>query len=157
MKTARGFTLIEMLVTVAIVGLLAAITVPMADLVHQRGKERELREDLQMLRGALDSYKQAAEDGRIKTTLLDSGYPPSLQALVEGIDDARSPQSGKKIYFLRRVPRDPFADAGVDPIASWGTRSYESAPENPQSGGDVFDVYSLASGVGLNGVPYGEW
>lgn len=158
MSNARGFTLVEMLVTVAIVGLLAAITVPVAELVHQRSRERELREDLQMLRGAIDGYKQATEDGRIKSSLLESGYPPDLQVLVDGVEDAKNPQSGRKIYFLRRIPRDPFADdPSVNPAASWGTRSYESPPDNPQPGADVFDVHSLSSGVGLNGVPYGEW
>jgi general secretion pathway protein G len=153
----RGFTLIEMLVTVAIVGLLAAITVPMADLVHQRGRERELRADLQELRTAIDAYKQAADEGRIKSTVQVSGYPPSLQVLVEGVDDAKSPQSGKKIYFLRRIPRDPFADPASDPAESWGTRSYSSPPEAPEPGDDVFDVHSKSDAVGLSGVPVGQW
>lgn len=152
----RGFTLIELLVTVAIVGVLATVTVPLAQLTVQRHKEQELRRGLRELRTAIDAYKRAADEGRILRRVDDSGYPPTLQLLVDGVEDARRSDRGR-LYFLRRLPRDPFAPATLDPAASWGKRSYASPPEAPTEGRDVYDVHSLAPGAGLNGVPYRQW
>jgi general secretion pathway protein G len=157
MPRARGFTLVELLVTVTIVALLASIALPLAELSIQRGREQDLRRALRELREAIDAYKRAADEQRVARSADQSGYPPSLAALVEGVPDAKS-LSGAKIYFLRRIPRDPFApDPGASPERSWGLRSYASPPESPGAGKDVFDVYSLSDGVGLNGVPYREW
>jgi general secretion pathway protein G len=123
----------------------------------QRGKESELRSALREIRGAIDAYKAASEQGTIAVAADASGYPAELKLLVEGVEDARSPEK-TKIYFLRRLPRDPFfPDAAASAEESWGLRSYASPPDSPQPGDDVFDVYSLASGKGLNGVPYHEW
>jgi general secretion pathway protein G len=155
---ARGFTLIELVITVAIVALLATAVVPSAQLVYQRQRESELRGALRTIRDAIDAYKKAAEAGRIKKEADKTGYPPDLQTLVDGVEDASSPKEGVKIYFLRRVPRDPFWPDPASPAAStWGLRSYASAPDDPQSGDDVFDVYSKSSRVGLNGVAYRDW
>jgi general secretion pathway protein G len=154
---ARGFTLIELVVTVAIVALLTSAAMPLAQLAAQRERETELHQSLRILRSAIDSYKEAADGGRVRIELGDSGYPPSLQALVDGVEDI---QSEKKvmIYFLRRLPRDPFfPDAGAAPGETWGLRSSKSPPTDPQPGEDVFDVYSLAQGKGLNGIAYHEW
>ena len=154
----RGFTLIELVVTVAIVALLATAIVPSARLVYQREREVELRSALRTLRTAIDAYKRAVDTGHIKKELDKSGYPPDLQVLVSGVDDARSAQDGVKIYFLRQIPRDPFWPDTSGPAAeSWGLRSYASPPDDPQPGDDVFDVYSRSSLTGLNGVPYHEW
>ena len=153
----RGFTLIEMVVTVAIVALLASIAMPLTEVVVKRGKEQELRRALREIRAAIDTYKQATEDGRISRAPGESGYPKSLDALVEGVTDARSPK-GEKIYFLRRIPRDPFAaEPSLSATATWGRRSYASPPDEPQEGDDVFDVYSRTSGNGLNGIAYRQW
>ena len=112
---------------------------------------------LRTLRAAIDAYKDAADANRIDTSAVQSGYPPTLAALVEGVRDAQDPK-GAKIYFLRRIPRDPFArDPEAAPAATWGLRSYASPPEEPRAGADVFDVYSLSAGMGLNGVPHREW
>lgn len=154
---ARGFTLIEMLAALAIVALLASLALPLAELSVQRAREQELRQALRALRGAIDAYKQAADENRIARKPDESGYPPSLEVLVEGVRDAKDPK-GAKLYFLRRIPRDPFApQPEARPAHSWGLRSYASPPEDPQPGKDVYDVYSLSEGTGLNGVPYRQW
>ena len=154
---SRGFTLIEMIVTVAVVAVLAAIAVPVMQLSAQRAKESELRTALRQIREGIDSYKRHADEGRIARAADGSGYPPRLEDLVTGLPDAKSPGAAR-IYLMRRIPRDPFnTDASLDAAASWGLRSYASPPDAPTAGADVFDVYSRAPGAGLNGIPYREW
>lgn len=158
MRSARGFTLIELVVSVAIVGLLATAVLPLSELVVQRNKEHELRLALREIRGALDAYKLAVEEGRVVRSLEESGYPASLRVLVEGEPDAANPEANRLIHFLRRIPRDPFeTDLELAAEETWGKRSYASSADAPLEGEDVFDVYSRAAGVGLNGVPYREW
>lgn len=151
-----GFTLIEMMVTVVIVAILASVAMPLSALNQQRSKEKELRQDLREIRTAIDAYKQAVDEGHIIKSLDQSGYPPKLSVLVEGVVDAKSPVS-KKIYFMRRIPMDPFAENAVDAEASWGKRSYDSPPNAPHAGADVYDVYSLSTRIGLNGIAYRDW
>jgi len=152
-----GFTLIEMVITVAIVGILASAALPLTELSVKRAKEQQLQEALRQIRTALDDYKRAADEGRIARSDLETGYPKSLALLVEGVPDQKSTDR-KKIYFLRRLPRDPFA-AGAEMTAAqtWGKRAYASPPEAPREGDDVYDVYSLSSGVGINGIRYRDW
>lgn len=151
-----GFTLLEMMIVVAILGVLALGLLPLNDLAVQRTKESELRAALRQIRGALDAYRRAAEEGRVERKADESGYPRRLEDLVSGVKDAKAADN-RKIYFLRRLPRDPFADAALPAERSWGLRSYASAPDSPAEGRDVFDVYSRSERVGLNGVPYRQW
>jgi len=131
---------------------------PLASMAIQREKETELRAALRAIRGAIDDYKEAAKQGRIEVKADASGYPPNLQVLFEGVEDMQSAEKKTRIYFLRRLPRDPFfPDATAAAADSWGLRSYASPPEDPQPGDDVFDVYSLARGKGLNGISLHDW
>jgi len=157
-RSNKGFTLIELLVTVAIVGVMASVVLPMMELVVQRNKEHELHAALREIRGALDAYRAAVQEGRIAHSPAVSGYPPNLTILVEGVDDARSPGSKSRIYFLRRIPRDPFSsDNEITAEKQWGIRSYTSSADAPDAGEDVYDVYSRSSGVGMNGLAYKDW
>lgn len=213
---ARGFTLIEMVVVVMIVGILASAAMPLMALHKRRTQEAELKESLRTLRRAIDAYKQAADNGDIAKRPDDTGYPPNLDVLVKGVpkltpgaalsvgkpgdagkpgggaggagaaaapsasnaassgfsvtpfststgvatDAATNAATGKApatIYFLRRLPRDPFADPTVPAAQTWGLRSYASPPNAPAPGADVFDVHSRSDSVGLDGVPLREW
>lgn len=159
----KGFTLIELVVTVAIVGVLASAVLPVLQLSVQRVKENELRANLREIREAIDAYKKLAdvENGPIKKIVGQTGYPPNLDVLVEGIIDEKDPNK-RKIRFLRRIPLDPMQS--VNPInntngviSNWGLRSYASDANDPREGDDVYDVYSLSKQVGINGVPYAYW
>lgn len=156
-KRMHGFTLIELMISLACIALIASIAMPYADLVMQRHKEAELRTALREIRNALDAHHKAAEEGRITRDAGDSGYPKTLESLAGGIQDATNPEGGM-IYFLRRIPRDPFhTDSTKEAADTWGKRSYASAPGSPREGKDVFDVYSRSTATGLNGVPYRDW
>ncbi|MFM9888671.1 MAG: type II secretion system protein [Burkholderiales bacterium] len=152
-----GFTIIELVVTIAIIGVLTSVALPLAELSIRRAKESELRQSLRQIRTAIDEYKKAADEGRVERKSDETGYPPTLDVLVAGADNPKDPNR-KKTYFLRRLPRDPFAaEPSLQPGQTWGLRSYQSSAESPQPGRDVYDVYSRAAGLGLNGVPYREW
>jgi general secretion pathway protein G len=152
-----GFTLIELVIVVAIVGILALGLIPLGELAVKRAREAELRDALRTIRTGLDAYKKAWDDGRMEKKATDTGYPPNLDVLVDGVKDVKTPE-GKKIYFLRRIPRDPMnEDTTLPPAKTWGLRSYASPPDDPAPGDDVFDVYSKSEAKGLNGVPYRQW
>ena len=167
MRQARrnGFTLIELVITLALVGLITMTALPMYGVVSTRLKESELRAALRSLRGAMDAYKAVWDSGQIPHKDGESGYPPSLEVLVQGVEvgikDATTltgEAATRRVVFLRQVPRDPFhTDASVPAAQTWRTRAYGSSTDDPQSGADVFDVASMSARVGLNGVPYGQW
>jgi general secretion pathway protein G len=156
-QSLAGFTLVELVITLAILALLSSVAFPLTDLVLQRAKEQELRRSLRDIRDGLDAYKQAWDEGRIVKRPGETGYPKKLEDLVQGVEDMRSPKK-ERIYFMRRIPRDPMsADATLTPEETWGKRSYASPPDEPKEGEDVFDVFSRSERVGLNGRPYREW
>ncbi len=161
----KGFTLIELVVTLTMVAILATVAMPMLQLSVQRVKENELRANLRELREAIDAYKKMAdmENGPIKKVIGKTGYPPNLEVLVDGVVDERDPNK-HKIKFLRRIPLDPMQPASQEDYKSdsglknnWGLRSYASDANHPSEGDDVYDIYSRSQQVGINGVPYAQW
>ncbi|MBI3771686.1 MAG: type II secretion system protein [Gammaproteobacteria bacterium] len=154
---SAGFSLIELMVTLAIVALLATLATPVAQLTVQRSKEQELRTALREIRTAIDHYKDAADSGQIAKSADSSGYPETLDDLVMGIKNIKDP-NGREIHFLRRLPRDPMNnDADSTASETWGLRSSDSPPDDPTMGKDVFDIYSTSLGTGLNGIAYRDW
>ena len=142
---------------ISIIGVLATIGLPLAELAQRRTQEEELRQALRDIRSALDNYKQKVDQGHIIRAVGDTGYPPDLNVLEAGVVDAQSPR-GAKLYFLRRLPRDPFAPSGLGTAAeTWGLRSAVSSASEPQPGRDVYDVYSKSTQIGFNGTPYRQW
>ena len=156
MRRRGGYTLIEMLVVLAVLGLLVTMAMPLAEVTVQREKERELKRALWEIRDAIDAYKTARDLGAIDAAA-SSKYPPTLEALMQAVPDARADHRGEALRFLRRIPRDPFADHALPPERSWGLRSFQSEADNPRPGADVYDVYSRSDRVGLNGVPLRAW
>ena len=160
---ARGFTLIEMLITLALVGLLAMSSLPLYEVTARRQKESDLRESLRVIRGGLDAYKAAVDAGALKKEAGQSGYPPTLEILTESLvrADAADPNgtdATSRIVILRRLPRDPFfTDPQVPAAQTWNLRSYASRPDDPQPGADVFDVTSKSTATALDGTPYASW
>lgn len=152
----KGFSLVELLVVLAILSVLASIGLPLAELSQKRTKEEDLRRSLREIRSAIDAYKRLVDQGRIQKAADASGYPPRLEMLVEGVQDARS-ITGAKIHLLRSMPRDPFAPAGESAASTWAPRSYASPHDDPRPGTDVFDIHSRSAAVGMNGVRYREW
>lgn len=146
-----GYTLAELVLVTALLVILAGVALPVAKYSSRRMKEAELRQDLRMMRNAIDEYKRYSDAGMIPIDLGTDGYPKDLEVMVEGVDLIG--QVDKKVKFLRRVPVDPMTGQG-----EWGLRSYQDDWDSTSWGGeDVYDVYSLSEGVGLNGVPYAKW
>lgn len=147
-KGERGLTLVELIVTVAILAILAAGAAPIARFKVKRDKERELRYDLWTMRDAIDKYKDAADRGAFQTKVDSQNYPPDLDTLVNGVD-----VQGKKVRFLRHIPVDPMTGK-----ADWGMRSMQDDPDSDSFGGQsVFDVYSKSQGTALDGTKYSDW
>jgi general secretion pathway protein G len=180
-RHGRGFTLIEMIAVLAILGALAAAAVPVLELTMQRAREQALREALRTLRGAIDAHKAAFDAGRIVGGVVGgavagsaggapvpgapagrpaSGYPTTLEQLVSGVaaaEDGVALQPAQQVYFLRRLPRDPFADPELPAAATWGLRASDTPAEAPAAGRDVFDVFSRSPRAALDGTRLADW
>lgn len=153
-----GFSLIELMVTLAIIAMIASAVLPLSQLTVQRSKEVELRAALRELRNAIDAYKKAGDEGRIKKNAEMSGYPQSLEVLVEGVEDLNDLKNKRKLKFIRSIPRDPMQlDTSLTNAQTWGNRSYDSDWDSPQAGDDIYDVYSMSDKTAINGLPYREW
>ena len=146
--STAGLTLVELIVTVAILAILASAVVPMARFETKRQRERILRQDLWEMRAAIDKYKDLTDRGAFQVKVDSHGYPPDLQTLVDGVD-----VQGKKIRLLRRIPVDPMTGN-----TDWGLRSMQDDPDSDSWGGqNVFDVYSKSPAIGLDGTKYSDW
>ncbi len=156
----RGITLVEILITITIIFVLASVAAPISKIVVKRGKELELRRELRILRSAIDQFKMDwdSPDPKRRISHLESdvgneetGYPVSLEILVEGAPTGDVEGTSRK--YLRRIPKDPLTGE-----REWGLRCYQDPPdETSWCGDDVFDVFSLSTGTGLDGIPYREW
>jgi general secretion pathway protein G len=150
-RAQAGFTLAELVMVAAVLVALSAVTLPVAKFTAKRSKEADLRLHLREMRSAIDEYKRYSDAGLIPVDLNTQGYPKNLEVLVKGVDLVG--QVDKKMKFLRRIPIDPMT--GKD---EWGLRSFQDEPTATSWGGeDVYDVYSLSAGVGLNKIPYRKW
>jgi general secretion pathway protein G len=144
----RGLTLVELIVTAAILAILAMAALPVARFEMKRQNERQLRYDLWMMRDAIDKYKDAADRNAFQVKVDSQGYPPDLESLVKGVE-----VQTKKVRFLRKIPIDPMTGK-----AEWGMRSMKDDPDSDSYSGDsVFDVYSKSQGTALDGTKYSTW
>jgi general secretion pathway protein G len=155
----RGFTFVEMMVTLGIMSVLAAVVVPYAGIAATRAREMELTQALRTIRTAIDRFNQDYKDGKISkecSCASEDGYPVDLKVLMYGADS--SGVSGGKVKYLRHIPRDPFADQKIPAEEQWGLRAYGDNPDSTSwSGIDVYDVYTKSEKTALDGSKYGAW
>ncbi len=160
-----GFTFVELVVTLALIGVVAVVSLPLYEVTSTRMREAELREALRTIRAGLDAYKAAVDAGTLPKAAGDSGYPASLEQLTDPLEPAGKQESSfgaaepsRRVVILRRLPRDPFfPNADVPAAQTWNTRSYGSRSDDPQAGEDVFDIASTSTRIGLDGTPYSSW
>jgi len=160
-RRQRGFTLLEMVVTLSILALLTAVAIPVIETSVKREKEIQLQQNLRLIRQAIDEYKKLADEKKIKVKPDSFGYPPDLETLVNGVEVEQeiTDDSGRKttkkvlVRFLRRIPLDPMTNS-----YDWGLRSYKDEPDSDTWGGDnVYDVYTRSQGRALDGTKYRDW
>jgi general secretion pathway protein G len=160
---SRGFTFIELVITLALVGLLSMFALPLYEMTTTRMKESELRQALRTIRVGIDAYKAATDAGSLSREVGESGYPASLEKLTEPLDllgkrDLTGTIASQRMVILRQLPRDPFStDPAIPAAQTWNTRAYASRPDESQSGSDVFDVSSKSSRNALDGSAYSSW
>jgi len=160
MRLQKGFTLVELLVTAAILSILAGVAIPVIKTSVQRDKELELRRSLRLVRDAIDAYKKLADENRIDFEEDTDGYPPTLEILVDGVkikdesgEKGKDKKGEKIIKFLRRVPIDPMTGT-----KEWGLRSNQDKPDAMTWGGEnVYDIYTKSRRTALDGSKYADW
>lgn len=152
----KGFTLVEMLVTLTIVSILALAVLPLAKTAVKREREISLRRNLRMMREAIDAYKKLADEKAFEFDEDTEGYPPDLEILVEGIEakmEVDGQEVTKVIKFIRRIPKDTMTNS-----FDWGLRSYQDDPDSDIWGGEnIYDVYTKSPGTALDGTKYKDW
>ena len=156
-RLSAGFTIIELLVVMAILGILSIAVMPLSEMLVTSQKERELKQALWEIRGAIDEYKKVATSVENNAPNNEVGYPPNLQILVDGIKHPKPDAGGRHVYFLRTLPRDPFADRALAADKTWRLRSFTSPAENPEPGAEVYDVHSSSDAIALDGSSYAKW
>lgn len=146
-----GMTLLELIIGCSILLVLSTAALPIARYSVWRQKEKDLHQDLQDMRDAIDRYKDAADLQQIKVQPGTQNYPPDLETLVKGVPLGTN--GDKVIRFLRKVPLDPMTGQ-----ADWGLRAVGDDPDSASWGGkNVFDVYSKSTGTAMNGTKYSDW
>jgi len=151
----KGFTLIEMLVTAAILAILAAAIMPLAKVAVKREKEIELRRNLRSIREAIDVHKKLADEKKIEVEEDTEGYPLDLETLIRGVELQEKAEKSKTkiVKFLRRIPKDPMTNS-----FDWGLRSYQDNPDSDTWGEEnVYDVYTKSQATALDGTKYRDW
>jgi general secretion pathway protein G len=164
-STSRCLTLTTSTIGMAVIATMPTSTEVTINSMSVKQREVELRQALRTIRGALDAYKAAADTGLLAKATGESGYPPSLEVLTQGLEIARARPAGNtdggaaaRLVFLRQLPRDPFHPDPLVPAAqTWSARSYASRPDDPHPGADVFDVASKSTRIALDGTPYSSW
>jgi general secretion pathway protein G len=165
-RSRRGFTLIELIVTLTIIAVLAAAILPLAKNSIKREKEIELTRCLRQMREAIDLYKRMVDENKINVeedSEESNGYPATLDILVKGVpveqeakegEEAQATSANAKIMkFMRRIPKDPMTNS-----YDWGLRSYQDEPNSDRWGGEnVYDVYTKSTGKALDGSKYRDW
>src|ERR1700680_4241715 len=147
-RQQHGFTLIELIIATAILAILVGAAFPLVRVTIYRAREHELRQDLWMIRDAIDRYKDAADRGAFQIKVGSEGYPPDLDTLVNGVD-----VQGKKMRFLRRIPIDPMTSK-----PEWGMHSMQDDPTSDSwDGNNVFDVFTKSQDTALDGTKYKDW
>jgi len=148
LHSESGLTLVELIVTIAIISILAGAAIPVARFQVKREKERELRRDLWEMRDAIDRYYDAASKGAFQTKADSLNYPPDLDTLVDGVD-----VQTKHVRFLRKIPIDPMTGT-----ADWNLKSNQDDADSDSWGGqNVFDIHSKSTGTALDGSKYNTW
>ena len=169
-RTARGVTLLELMVTVAIILVLASVAMPLSKYTGKRTQELELRQKLREMRTAVDLFSQDwARDGEIlmgplcvknqltcKEVTGVTGYPKTLEILL-GVElsggEAATRETTPIRRYLRRIPLDPMTGT-----AEWGLRCYQDPPDvKDWCKEDVFDVFSHSEDVALDKSNYRDW
>ncbi len=150
-RGTRGLTFIELLISVAVLGILAAVAMPLVQVSVARTRELELRRSLRQLREGIDLFKAeydkartnltgARDDFKKRVSVDRTGYPLTLDEMVA-------------TKILRRIPRDPMTPEG-----KWVVRSFSDNPESSLSDAkDVYDVQSASKAVALDGTKYDTW
>lgn len=160
---SSGFTLIELSITLALIGLLSMLALPLYEMTATRVKESELRQALRTIRAGIDTYKAATDSGGLALEPGQSGYPPSLDKLTEPLEllgkrDLSGTVASRRMVILRQLPRDPFnTDVNIAASETWNTRAYASRADDPQPGDDVFDVSPKSDRKALDGSFYSSW